>query len=157
MRKIVFATIIPSWSVAAIYAAVLMLAGCSSSGDASPENRFNSVPLLNGALALDGDTIQAPDNTRIRLKRIDAPELPEHTCPPYGRKSCVDNDPVWAGKSMQYLQDILNSHVIRCAYDQQEDVYGRKLGECWIIEEDNSWSNINNLMLTSGMAVPYRR
>lgn len=152
MRKLVFATLIPSWSVAVICAAVLMLAGCGPSGSLP----MDAHHLYGGSYADDGDTFTHKGN-RYRLARIDAPELPDHKCPAYGRKSCVDSDPVWAGESKRYLQDILDSHAIACdAQAAKVDVYGRFLTECWFEEEDGSWSSLNNLMLTSGMAQPYR-
>lgn len=153
--KLMMQVCAPSWIVAAMCAVVLTLGGCSK-GEVSNADYYTAVTLPIGALALDGDTFMSR-NESIRLKRIDAPELPDHTCPAYGRKSCVDSDPVWAGESKRYLQDILDSHQVKCAKDTQLDVYGRTLAECYIVEEDGSWSNINNLMLTSGMAVPYRR
>lgn len=121
----------------------LLLAGCSS----APSNKVS----MQGAEAIDGDTIVLGAE-HFRLMRIDAAELPGHPCPVGRRPSCIDNDPVWAGESRQYLQDILDSHYVYCVrYDR--DIYGRTLAECYIGDTHES---INDIMLKEGMAMPYR-
>lgn len=125
----------------------VMVSGCARVADP------NLLQDQTGMVAVDGDTI-ANGKERIRLLRIDAPEMPGHTCPAGRRSSCVDDDPVWAGQSQRYLQDILDSHPISC-HRKGKDVYGRTLAECWMNGYHSD--SVNDQMLTSGMAVPYRR
>lgn len=129
-------------------ACVLMVSGCARVADP------NLLYARSGMVAVDGDTI-AYGKERIRLLRIDAPEMPGHRCPAGRRSSCVDDDPEWAGEARRYLQDILDSHPITCRREGK-DVYGRTLAECYT-DDSLPTESVNNLMLTSGMAVPYRR
>lgn len=107
--------------------------------------------------AIDGDTLSvAPGSPHIRLARIDAPETPGHPCPVGRRPSCIDNDPVWARESKRYLQDILDQRDIWC-YDVENDVYGRRIAECYYSDNAHKQNNLSDIMLMSGMAMPYRR
>lgn len=106
------------------------------------------------AIAIDGDTISLGyGKPHIRLARIDAPEMPGHPCPVSRRPSCVDNDPAWARDSQAALQRLLDTGPGLTCYREDVDVYGRWIAEC----NTGHGTNINDIMLASGMAQPYRR
>ncbi|RKY76022.1 nuclease [candidate division KSB1 bacterium] len=78
---------------------------------------------------------------RIRLSRIDAPEL---------RKKSRE-----AGlRSRDFLRElILGKEIILQTIKDRRGRYGRYLGEIWLLK-DGQYVNVNDLMLERGYAVP---
>lgn len=97
----------------------------------------------------DGDTCTADldlglstirKGEKIRLSRINAPE-------------------VWGASRQQglisrdFLRNlILDKEILIQTIKDKKGKYGRYLGDIWQINEDNSLSNINDLMVSSGFA-----
>ena len=109
--------------------------------------------------AVDGDTIKVGEGVNrstIRLLRIDAPELPGHSCKAGGRLSCIDSDPVRAGAAKQFLQDKLEHYDLICKDGddggREHDKYGRRLAECTL----GLSNNLSDTLLLSGLVDPYR-
>ena len=98
---------------------------------------------------IDGDTIVVKldlglkfhiDNFKIRLARINAPEMN------------TDEGKV----AKQVICDMLNEkEIIVETLSDKTDKYGRYLGEIYIKEKD-AWININDCMISTGNAVSYR-
>jgi endonuclease YncB( thermonuclease family) len=101
--------------------------------------------------AIDGDTIDH-GGERIRLLRIDAPEMP--TSPRNSRRAhCPAGDP-HAAKAA--LQRALDSGEVRCEGERQ-DRYGRRLAECFVTALGNGQTvNINEWLVAAGYAQRYR-
>lgn len=88
--------------------------------------------LCLAAVAVDGDTLRCRDIGRVRIARIDSPEL--HRCPP--RRRCAPGDPraahrnliaLIAGKAVRCRE--VDANPIRKGY-QARDRYGRPVAEC---------------------------
>ncbi len=97
----------------------------------------------------DGDTIRVDidlglktwvRNEKIRLARIDAPEL---------RSSEKE-----AGKAARdFLRTlILNREIILETEKDKEGKYGRYIGEIWMKDEEGEYFNVNDLMVQKGHA-----
>lgn len=100
----------------------------------------------------DGDSLRADidlglgmwkHNERIRLAGIDTPEIrgAEREAGLTAKKFLVD---MVEGRTV----------VIQTTKDK-EGKYGRLLGVVWVRTEDGGYSNINELLVVKGMAVPY--
>lgn len=102
----------------------------------------------------DGDTIRCADGTRVRIARIDAPEMRGH-CQP-GRH-CAPGDPI---ASRDALVDLIGRNSARCtpvsastrgggAYDR----WGRIVARCSVNGDD-----IGEYMIAGGFAIvwPHR-
>lgn len=102
-------------------------------------------------IAVDGDTVAAPDGERIRLLRIDAPEMPSspRNC---RRIRCPSGDPHAAKRALQHA---LDSGSIRCEGDEI-DRYGRRLAECFVTAPGNGQTvNIGDWLLARNVVEPY--
>eukprot|EP00871_Galdieria_phlegrea_P006044 jgi/Galph1/927/GphlegSOOS_G5731.1 len=107
------------------------------------------LSLKGRVTVIDGDTIRFQHGPRIRLSDIDAPELKQTCTKANGLLyHCGEN-------SKQTLQSILSNKKVSCEADKQ-DIYGRWLGTCWIIQRDGKVININEKMIELGEAVVYR-
>jgi len=97
----------------------------------------------------DGDTCTADidlglhtvrKNEKIRLARINAPEV---------RGSQREQGLI----SRDFLRNlILDKAILIQTIKDKQGKYGRFLGEIWLINDDGSLSNINDLMVSSGFA-----
>lgn len=105
----------------------------------SPSNIISGI-----ARVIDGDTI-AIEDSRIRLSKIDAPEM---------KQKCLDK------KSIQYLcgevskaflKKMIDGKQVVCSYEER-DMYNRYLGTC---TTENI--NINYELVKNGMAVIYNQ
>ncbi len=98
----------------------------------------------------DGDTLTVDmdlglhtwvHGEKLRLYRINAPEL-------------TGSSKVAGRASRDYLRSIVDGKeiFIETIKDQREK-YGRYLAEVWLQNADESWQNINDLMVQMGHAV----
>lgn len=80
-------------------------------------------------------------NEKIRLARIDAPEL--------------RGDTLEAGRRSRdfLIQMLTNRPLIIETIKDRKGKYGRYLGEIWFQDERGKWHNANDLMVESGHAV----
>ena len=77
---------------------------------------------------------------KIRLSRINAPEV---------RGSSRQQGLI----SRDFLRNlILNKDILVQTIKDKKGKYGRYLGEIWLIDEDGSLTNVNDLMVSSGFA-----
>lgn len=78
---------------------------------------------------------------KVRLNRIDAPELRGATRP----RGLASRD---------FLREQIDGKpiVIETVKDRREK-YGRYLAEVWLVDAKGKWLNINDLMVSSGFAV----
>ncbi|GAB4372205.1 MAG: hypothetical protein Kow0042_15410 [Calditrichia bacterium] len=105
--------------------------------------------LANVIDVYDGDTIRVDvdlgmktwvKNERIRLARINAPELRGEE----REKGLISRD---------FLRSqILNKEVMLETFKDKEGKYGRYLAEVWV-ESNGEWINVNDMMVSEGMAV----
>lgn len=108
------------------------------------------TPAPEPWIATDGDTIRH-GHERIRLLRIDAPEMPGHCRP--GRQ-CVPGDP-YAAKAA--LQHALDAGSVTCQ-GQRRDRYNRRLAECFVTAPGSGLTvNIGEWLVAAGHAEWYRR
>lgn len=79
-------------------------------------------------------------NEKIRLARIDAPEL--------------RGDTLVAGRAARDFlnQMIVNRPLIIETIKDTKEKYGRYLAEIWFQDQSGIWQNANNLMVESGHA-----
>ena len=84
--------------------------------------RAGDTFACQSATVIDGDTFDC-DGQRIRLKGIDAPEMPGHCRP--GRQ-CAPGDPYVSTESLRRL---LASRPIECRR-ADTDAYGRTVARC---------------------------
>ena len=99
--------------------------------------------------AYDGDTCTADidlglstirSGEKIRLSRINAPEV---------RGTQREQGLI----SRDFLRNlILDKEVYIQTFKDKKGKYGRYLGDIWLINDDDSLSNINDLMVSSGFA-----
>lgn len=94
--------------------------------------------LCAAAIAVDGDTLRCSGVGRVRLARIDAPEL--HGCPP--RRRCAPGD---ARASRDNLARLIAAGPVRCRVVdanpfekgfQRADRYGRPVARCTVGKGD---------------------
>lgn len=79
-------------------------------------------------------------NEKIRLLRIDAPEIRGEERP----QGLLSRD---------YLRElILDREIIIETFKDRKGKYGRYLGEIWL-KIDGVWQNINDMMVASGHAI----
>ncbi len=102
--------------------------------------RIGSVMTCSSVFVLDGDTFDC-DGARIRLRGIDAPEMPDHCAA--GRR-CVTGD---AFAARDRLRSLMTDKVV-CAV-QDIDRYGRLVALC-----DAGGVDVSCAMIASGHAVP---
>ncbi|WP_408591197.1 thermonuclease family protein [Novosphingobium sp.] len=105
------------------------------------------------AVAIDGDTLRCRGLDRVRLARIDAPELPGHCRP--GRR-CAPGDPFAARAALQQLL----APPVRCTQVDalvdtgrapRRDRYGRIVARCV-----SGGRDLGKVMLARGLAVRWR-
>ena len=97
----------------------------------------------------DGDTCTADidlglstvrKGEKIRLSRINAPEVRGAS----RQEGLISRD---------FLRNlILDKEILIQTIKDKKGKYGRYLGEIWLINEDKTPSNINDLMVSSGFA-----
>ncbi len=97
----------------------------------------------------DGDTCTADldlglstfrTKEKIRLSRINAPEV------------CGSSRPQGLISRYFLRNTILNKDILIQTIKDKKGKYGRYLGEIWLINEDSSLSNVNDLMVSSYFA-----
>ncbi|MDO7843566.1 thermonuclease family protein [Sphingomonas sp. CA1-15] len=98
---------------------------------------------------IDGDTLQCSHGPRVRLARIDAPEMPGHCRP--GR-DCAPGDP-FASKAA--LVTLIDRRALRCEAVSASprggsslDRYGRTVARCSV-----NGTDIGDYMIARGFAV----
>ena len=82
-------------------------------------------------------------NQKVRLYGIDTPEI----------RGEERNEGLIARDRLREL--ILNKEVILTSYKDKSGKYGRWLGTIFFKDKDNSWENINQLLLAEGLAENY--
>jgi micrococcal nuclease len=82
-------------------------------------------------------------NQKVRLYGIDTPEI----------RGEERNEGLIARDRLREL--ILNKEVILTSYKDKSGKYGRWLGTIFLKDKDNSWENINQLLLAEGLAENY--
>lgn len=97
----------------------------------------------------DGDTITVNidlglntwiNNEKIRLSRINAPELKGKS-----RKRGL--------KSKEYLKTIVGGkEILLQTIKDRKEKYGRYLGEIWLEKSDGKFENVNDLMVKNNFA-----
>lgn len=100
----------------------------------------------------DGDTVRVDvdlgfkswiHNEKLRLARIDAPELRGDERP----EGLLSRD---------FLRElILGKEVVLHTFKDRQGKYGRYLADIWL-NRDGKWVNINDLLVTEGHAVYYQ-
>lgn len=105
------------------------------------------------AVAIDGDTLRCKGLGRVRLARIDAPELPGHC---HRGRHCAPGDPV---ASKAALQALLRAPV-RCKQvdaldddttERRRDRWGRIVARCAAGDQD-----LGEAMIAGGYAIRWR-
>lgn len=105
--------------------------------------------ICHAPYVIDGDTIQCDHGPRVRIARIDAPEMPGHC---RAGRHCAPGDPFEAKAA---LVEIVRGHDADCtpvsakpsggsAYDR----YGRIVARCSV-----NGTDIVEFMLAGGLAV----
>lgn len=106
--------------------------------------------LCVAAMAIDGDTLLCRDIGRVRLARIDTPEL--HGCPP--RRHCAPGD---AKGARDNLARMIDGRAVRCTEVdadprrrgyQARDRYGRSVARC-----SSGGRDLGEAQLRDGFAV----
>lgn len=78
---------------------------------------------------------------KLRLHRIDTPELRGADRP----RGLVARD---------FLRELIDGKtVIIETFKDKREKYGRYLAEIWLVDANNKWKNINDLLVSSGNAV----
>ena len=100
----------------------------------------------------DGDSITADidlgfymcmQNQKIRLYGINTPEIRGEE----REQGLIARDRV--------RELILDKDIILTSYKDKSGKYGRWLGTILIMDEDGSWTNVNQLLLAEGLATTY--
>lgn len=100
----------------------------------------------------DGDSITADidlgfymcmRNQKIRLYGINTPEIRGEE----REQGLIARDRV--------RELILDKDIILTSYKDKSGKYGRWLGTILIMDEDGSWTNVNQLLLAEGLATTY--
>ncbi|WP_439539489.1 thermonuclease family protein [Sphingomonas sp.] len=108
--------------------------------------------LCIAAIAIDGDTLRCSGVGRVRLARIDAPEL--HGCPP--RRRCAPGD---ARASQDNLARLIATGPVRCRVVdanpfqkgfQRTDRYGRPVARC-----SAGGADLGDAQIKDGFAQPW--
>lgn len=82
-------------------------------------------------------------NEKIRLHRIDAPEIRGEE-----RERGL--------KSTEYLRQlILDRDIILQTIKDKKEKYGRYLGEIWVADSAGQYFNVNDEMISQGFAIHY--
>ncbi len=77
---------------------------------------------------------------RIRLARIDAPEIRGEE-----REEGI--------RARDFLRALIDGReVLIQTLKDRKGKYGRYLGEIWLLEDDETWLNINDVMVEKGFA-----
>lgn len=104
-----------------------------------------AIFLCIAAQAVDGDTLRCRDVVRVRLARIDAPEMPGHC---RAGRHCVPGDPY---ASRESLARLIADHEVSCTVVdaspdrggfQATDRYGRPVAWCRADGRDLSQSQL---------------
>ena len=78
---------------------------------------------------------------KLRLHRIDTPELRGADRP----RGLVARD---------FLRELIDGKTIIIeTFKDKREKYGRYLAEIWLVDANNKWKNINDLLVSSGNAV----
>ncbi len=78
---------------------------------------------------------------KLRLNRIDTPELRGADRP----RGLVARD---------FLRELIDGKTIIIeTFKDKREKYGRYLAEIWLVDANNKWKNINDLLVSSGNAV----
>lgn len=102
----------------------------------------------------DGDTVTISfdlgmkikrEGMKVRLYGIDSPELRGKTL-------------IEARKSRDFLRaKVLGKSVIVQTIRDKKGKYGRYLANIWLERPDDSWSSVNDMMVSEGYAITYRK
>ncbi|MCE2687090.1 MAG: thermonuclease family protein [Rickettsiales bacterium] len=116
-------------------------------------NQFGGI-----AIGLDGDSLNIEERNinndknhqfkKVRLAGIDAPEY---------KQKCYDSNKIeyQCGKiSADFLKKLISNKFVVCN-DLGLDYYNRHLGECFVRQENGDFLNINQKLISSGMAIIY--
>lgn len=110
--------------------------------------------VCSAPYVIDGDTIQCSRGPRVRIARIDAPEMPGHC---RTGRSCAPGDP-FASKAA--LVALIDRRPLRCTPvsasprgGSSTDRYGRTVAQCSV-----NGADIGEYMISRGYAIrwPHR-
>jgi endonuclease YncB( thermonuclease family) len=100
---------------------------------------------------IDGDTIQCSRGPRVRIARIDAPEMPGHC---RRGRNCAPGDPFEAKAA---LVEVIDRHDLQCTAESASarggsaiDRYGRTVAKCSVNGVD-----LGEYMIAGGFAVAW--
>jgi|GEM_PF-1472396 len=105
--------------------------------------------IVGYGIALDGDTIKI-GNINVRLVGLDAPELNQKCKTKSGREFLC-------GKIAKLKLDSYLSEGKTYCQKRGLGALGRLLAECWVVDSDQSYNNLNEKMIFSGMAFAHTK
>lgn len=124
-----------SHSLGALAGGVLLGLACDDAGD----DRCGPSSAVV-ARAIDGDTVELDDGTRVRYLMIDTPEVTG------GKSDC------WGAEAREFNAQLVEGERISLDYDVEcEDAYGRLLAYVRLGDRD-----VNALMVERGLACVLR-
>jgi len=131
------------WLYVLIPIVLLLVPGCGSKEEITPEVRFTPEVTVVVKYVIDGDTLITKDGEHIRFLGIDSPEI-------WKKKGDKQDEP-WGRDAANFVKVLLPSgSEVGLAFEagNKEGAYGRKLA--YLIVDDEL---VNGLLLKEGYAI----
>ena len=111
---------------------------------------FTNYSFSQDVRILDGDTIKINGET-IRFSGIDTPETTYYK--KYKQLCYSNNQKIYCGElSKNKLIEKISNNKINCIREEQKDIYGRTLAECFVNNE-----SLSRYLVKNGYAFDYKR
>ena len=111
---------------------------------------FTNYSFSQDVKILDGDTIKINGET-IRFSGIDTPETTYYR--KYKQLCYLNNQKIYCGElSKNKLIEKISNNEVNCIREEQKDIYGRTLAECFVNNE-----SLSRYLVKNGYAFDYKR
>ena len=111
---------------------------------------FTNYSFSQDVKILDGDTIKINGET-IRFSGIDTPETTYYR--KYKQLCYLNNQKIYCGElSKNKLIEKISNNEINCIREDQKDIYGRTLAECFVNNE-----SLSRYLVKTGYAFDFKK